>query len=183
MAHFTATQGRYLAHIHAYTALHGYSPAEAEIAAALLVSPLAVNQMAMVLEKRGLISGRPGRPRSIRVLVPESELPPWGSKRERRSTFSGPCVGTTAGSWAPAASSSPPAKLCVLAIYLVGGPTGPKFAGKETSRVIEIGGDQTLDQLHQAIFETYDRWETHAYEFHFGRRPMTRPDPTTAWPP
>lgn len=148
-----------------------FPPAEAEIAAALLVSPPSVNQMVMMLEKKGLISRRPGTPRSIRVLVPESELPPWGSKRAGRSTLSGRLAATTAGGWAPAASSSPPANLYVLAIFLVGGPVGPKFCGKEISRVIEIRGDQTLDQLHQAIFEAYDRWEQHAYEFQFGRRP------------
>jgi len=171
MAHFTATQGRYLAFIHAYTAQHGYPPAEAEIAAALLVSPPSVNQMVMMLEKKGLISRRPGTPRSICILVPESELPPWGSKRAGRSTLSGRPAATTAGGWAPAASSSPPANLYVLAIFLVGGPVGPKFSGKEISRVIEIRGDQTLDQLHQAIFEAYGRWEQHAYEFQFGCRP------------
>jgi hypothetical protein len=172
MANFTPTQGRYLAFIHAYTARHGYPPSEAEIAAALLISPPAVNQMVMMLEKKGLISRRPGTPRSIRVLVPESELPPWGgSKRAGRSTLSGRPPETTAGGWAPAASSSPPADLYVLAIFLLGGPVGLKFSGKEISRVIEIRGDQTLDQLHQAIFEAYDRWEQHAYEFQFGRRP------------
>jgi hypothetical protein len=61
--------------------------------------------------------------------------------------------------------------LYVLAIFLVGGPVGPKVSGKQISRVIEIRGDQTLDQLHQAIFEAYDRWDRHAYEFQFGRRP------------
>ena len=37
--------------------------------------------------------------------------------------------------------------------------------------MIEIRGDQTLEQLHQAIFQAYDRWDGHAYEFQFGRRP------------
>ena len=32
MADFTPTQGRYLAFIHAYIGLHGYPPAESEIA-------------------------------------------------------------------------------------------------------------------------------------------------------
>ena len=65
MADFTATQGRYLAFIHAYTALHGYPPAEAEIAAAMCVSPPSVNQMVKALEKKSLILRRPGQPRSI----------------------------------------------------------------------------------------------------------------------
>jgi Mn-dependent DtxR family transcriptional regulator len=76
MANFTATQGRYLAFIHAYTCLHGYPPAESEIAAALCVSPPSVNQMVKILERKGLILRQPGQPRSIQVLVPEHEIPP-----------------------------------------------------------------------------------------------------------
>jgi len=51
MAAFTPTQSRYLAFIHAYTNLHGYAPAETEIAAAMCISPPSVNQMVKVLEK------------------------------------------------------------------------------------------------------------------------------------
>ena len=53
-----------------------------------------------------------------------------------------------------------------------GGPTSEKFANKVINRTIEIGGDQTLEQLHQAIFKAYDRWEEHFYEFQFGKRPF-----------
>jgi len=52
MTEFTPTQGRYLAFLHAYTCLHGFPPAEAEIAAALRVSPPSVNQMVRMLEKK-----------------------------------------------------------------------------------------------------------------------------------
>ena len=45
MADFTPTQGRYLAFIRAETNLHGYPPAESEIAAAICVSPPSVNLM------------------------------------------------------------------------------------------------------------------------------------------
>jgi Mn-dependent DtxR family transcriptional regulator len=69
MADFTPTQGRYLAFIRAYTNLHGYPPAESEIAAAICVSPPSVNQMVKMLETRGLIQREPGQPRSIRVLI------------------------------------------------------------------------------------------------------------------
>ena len=55
MPDFTPTQGRYLAYIHAYTAVHGFPPAEAEIAAAMCVSPPSVSQMVKTLEKKGLI--------------------------------------------------------------------------------------------------------------------------------
>ena len=171
MAQFTPTQGRYLAFIHAYTALHGYPPAESEIGKALLVSPPSVNQMVMTLEKKGLISRQPGTPRSIRVLVPESELPPWGGKRAGGQKSPSPPAATAAGGRPPSVPAAPPANLYVLKVFLIGGPTGPKFANKEISRVIEIRGDQTLEQLHNAIFQAYDRREQHPYEFQFGRRP------------
>ena len=32
-------------------------------------------------------------------------------------------------------------------------------------RDIEVDGSQTLDEFHEAIFETFDRWETHTDEF------------------
>jgi hypothetical protein len=47
-----------------------------------------------------------------------------------------------------------------------------KFANKVSSRTIEIRGDQTLDELHHAIFKAYDRQDQHLYEFQFGKRPF-----------
>ena len=37
--------------------------------------------------------------------------------------------------------------------------------------MIEIRGDQTLEQLHDAIFKAYDRHDEHLYEFQLGKRP------------
>src|SRR5216684_8177048 len=82
MADFTPTQGRYLAFIRDYTNLHGFPPAESEIAAAICVSPPSVNQMVKMLEKKGLIQRQPGQPRSLRVLVPEDEIPPWNGRKQ-----------------------------------------------------------------------------------------------------
>ncbi len=53
---------------------------------------------------------------------------------------------------------------------MLNGPTGKKFANKVISRAIEIRGDQTLEQLHAAIFKAYDREDDHPYEFQFGKR-------------
>lgn len=39
------------------------------------VSPPAVHQMVLTLEKRGLIARVPGQPRSIRLLLAREELP------------------------------------------------------------------------------------------------------------
>jgi Plasmid pRiA4b ORF-3-like protein len=57
-------------------------------------------------------------------------------------------------------------------VFIRSGPLGEKFANKEISRMIEIRGDQTLEQLHRAIFEAYNRWEEHLYEFQLGKRPF-----------
>jgi len=168
MADFTHTQGRYLAFIHAYTSLHGYPPAESEIAAALCVSPPSVNQMVKMLEKKGLILRQPGQPRSLRILVPEDEIPPWGNRQPGKDRS----PSGNAPSSARAVPASPPANLYVLSVFLASGPISRKFANKEISRVIEIRGDQTLEDLHHAIFKAYDRWDEHLYEFQFGKRPF-----------
>jgi hypothetical protein len=167
MASFTPTQGRYLAFIHAYTTLHGYPPAEAEIAAAMCVSPPSVNQMVKALEKRGLILRHPGQPRSLEILISEEEIPSWNSRKQLKQI-------------APAndqpkrtkIKAAPPANLYVLSVFLTSGPISDKFPSKVIRRDIEIRGDQTLEDLHNAIFEAYDRWEGHAYEFQMGKRPF-----------
>ena len=179
MVDFTSTQGRYLSFIHAYTSLHGRPPAESEIAAAMCVSPPSVNQMVRTLEKKGLILRQPGVSRSIQVLVPEDEIPPWrkgGGKSKR------PQPASKRTKPQPTAPASPPTNLYVLAVYLMGGPVSEKVANKEISRVIEVRGDQTLQQLHEAIFQAYDRWDEHLYEFQFGRRPFDPDGPNYGLP-
>jgi hypothetical protein len=168
MADFTPTQGRYLAFIHAYTTLRGYPPAESDIAAALCVSPPSVNQMVKMLEKKGLILRHPGQARALEVLVPENEIPPWNG-RKKATTPARPDNQPKRVAVDPAA---PPANLYVISVFLMSGPTSAKFANKEISRVIEIRGDQTLEQLHEAIFQAYDRSDQHSYEFQFGKRPF-----------
>lgn len=72
---FTGQQGRYLAFMQQYTALHGVPPAEHEIQQFFRVSPPSVHQMILTLEKKGLIQRTPGAARSINVLVPAEQLP------------------------------------------------------------------------------------------------------------
>ncbi len=160
MTDFTPTQGRYLAFIQTYRNLHGFSPAESEIAAALCVSPPSVNQMVKMLERKGLIQRQPGQPRSIQVLVAADEVPSWRNPDRAKSPPPQRRAAAT------------PTKLYVLSVFLQSGPTSKKFTNKEISRVIEIRGDQTLEQLHHAIFEAYDRIDEHLYEFQFGKRPF-----------
>ncbi len=173
MADFTHTQGRYLAFIRAYTDFHGYPPAESEIAAAMCVSPPSVNQMVKMLEKRGLILRQPGRPRSLQVLIPEDEIPPWNNRTPARSQ--------ARASYAPRppamVPAGPPANLYVFSVFMLEGPTSKEYDYKQISRVIEIRGDQTLDQLHDAIFKAYDRQDQKPYEFQLGKRPFDHNGP------
>ena len=62
----------------------------------------------------------------------------------------------------------------VLAIDSESGQITKKFAKKNrgVSRTIQIRGDQTLQDLHEAIFDAFDREEEHMYEFQFGKGPM-----------
>src|SRR4051812_40477834 len=152
VADFTPTQGRYRAFIHPYIGLHGYPPAETEIAAALCVSPPSVNQMVKTLEKKGLILRHPGQPRSLQILIPEDEIPPWNKRTPARHPVR---PGNRQVAATPTAS---PANLYVLSVFLTGGPVSEKMANKVVGRTIEIRGDQTLERLHHAIFAAFDRF-------------------------
>ena len=79
----------------------------------------------------------------------------------------------------PAAASQQPAdqgqvRLYTLEVFIISGPVTEKFAKKNPviSRTIQIRGDQTLEDLHHAIFDAFGRWEEHMYEFQFGKGPM-----------
>ena len=63
--------------------------------------------------------------------------------------------------------------LYTLEVFLYDAPVAEEFAKANpvVSRTIEIRGDQTLADLHDAIFKAFDRWEEHMYEFHFGKGP------------
>lgn len=75
MSTFSRLQGQYLAYIRAYSLIHKRPPAEADMQRFFGVTAPAVHSMVLTLEKRGLIKRVPGRPRSIRLLVPADELP------------------------------------------------------------------------------------------------------------
>ena len=76
---FTDEQGRYLAFIDADTRVPGRPPAEADLQRHFRVSPPAVHQMVLTLERAGLIRRQPGLApglaRSIEVLVNPECLP------------------------------------------------------------------------------------------------------------
>ena len=72
---YTAKQGQYLAFIYYYTKIHRQSPAEADMQHYFQVSPPAIHQMVLNLEKSGLIERIPGKGRSLKLLLPRELLP------------------------------------------------------------------------------------------------------------
>ena len=65
-------------------------------------------------------------------------------------------------------------RLYTLEVFIISGPVSEKFTKKNPviSRTIQIRGDQTLEGLHHAIFDAFDRSDEHMYEFQFGKGPM-----------
>jgi hypothetical protein len=146
---------------------------------AMCVSPPSVNQMVKMLERKGLILRQPGKPRSLKILIPEDQIPPWNKRKPAHGPASATPAKQSAATPTPAA---PPANLYVLSVYLLQGPVSEKFARTVINRVIEIRGDQTLEDLHRAIFQAYDRWDEHLYEFQFGKRPFDPEGPNYGIP-
>lgn len=167
MPAFTPTQGRYLAFIHQYISLYRHAPAESEIAQALYVMPPSVNQMIRALEQRELISRVPGMARSIKILLPEDEIPIWNRgnvKPNPKATADKPGSHKTK----PVALKVPKIDLYILDCYIASGPIRKEFQGKRIARVIESRADNTLADVHEALCKAYQRHEDRPYEFNIG---------------
>lgn len=63
-----------------------------------------------------------------------------------------------------------------LEVTLLGGLVTEEFWEENpvVSRTIEILGEQTLEDLHFAIFDAFGRDDEHMYEFQFGKKPYDR---------
>jgi len=72
---YTDKQGQYLAFIYYYTKLNGRAPAEADMERYFRVTPPSVHSKVVRLAQLGLVSRQHCVPRSIRVAIPESEIP------------------------------------------------------------------------------------------------------------
>lgn len=74
----------------------------------------------------------------------------------------------------PVGQSGISPRLYTLEVFLIGGPVTQKFTKKNpvVSRTLLIRGDQTLEDLHHALFDAFGREEEHMYEFQFGKGPM-----------
>ena len=71
-----------------------------------------------------------------------------------------------------------------LEVFLISGQISERFAKRNpvVSRTIKIRGDQTLQDLHHAIFDAFDRWDDHLYEFQFGKGPVDPAGPRYGLP-
>ena len=69
-------------------------------------------------------------------------------------------------------------RLFILKVALIGGPVSEAFLRQNpvVSRTIQLRGDQTLGQLHCAIFAAFDREEEHMYEFQIGATEPNDPE-------
>ncbi len=66
--------------------------------------------------------------------------------------------------------TSQQSQLYTFEVSLISGPFSEKFITKNpvVSRTIAIRGDQTFEDLHQAIFDAFGREEEHMFEFQIG---------------
>lgn len=76
------------------------------------------------------------------------------------------------------ASPAPPAASGDVVVFRVALAGNPKIW-----RTIAILPDQTLDDLHEAIFDAFDRYDEHLYSFTFLKRrtPRSRPVPSATY--
>ena len=68
--------------------------------------------------------------------------------------------------------------LYTLEIFITSGPVTQKFIKQNPviSRTIEVRGNQTLEDLHYAIFNAFDREDEHMYEFQIGGKGPNDPN-------
>lgn len=69
------SQGQLVAFIYWYTKVHRVPPSENEIAEFMGVRGPSAHAMIVRLDARGVLTRRPGEPRTIRVLLPRNEIP------------------------------------------------------------------------------------------------------------
>jgi hypothetical protein len=119
-------------------------------------------------------------------LIPyiPADGPHHREEQERRTTEPEPGVTRARRRKSRRGSQAGPARIYTLDVILLQGTFSREFAKKNRSviRTIEIRGDQTLEQLHQAIFAAFDRYDPHMYEFQFGKGPMDPKGPRYVLP-
>jgi hypothetical protein len=153
---YTEKQGQYLAFIYNYTVIHGQPPSELDMRRFFRVSPPSVHQMVLKLEERGLITREPGKPRTIRVLVPVGQLPylkePSSRNGTRRRTM--------------------PSKAQIYQIKVTLKDSKPPIW-----RRILVRSDITLAALHRILQAVMGWWDYHLHQFIVGQTYFGQPHP------
>jgi hypothetical protein len=116
-------------------------------------------------------------PAKQRSSQPKAAKASKASKATKTSTAAKAPKATKPAQPEPSAGSSAAKtgpRLYTLEVAIMTGPISKKFVKQnpQISRTIQIRGDQTLEDLHEAIFQAFDRFDPHMYEFQFGKGPM-----------
>ena len=76
-------------------------------------------------------------------------------------------------------------RLFTLEVFIISGPMSARFVkkNKTISRTIQIFGEQTLQELHEAIFDAFNLEEEHLYEFQIGGKGPMDPEARKYGPP
>lgn len=69
------SQGQLVAYVCWYTKVHRVPPSENESAEFLGVRGPSAHRTIVLLDARGVLSRRPGEPRTLKVLLPRDEIP------------------------------------------------------------------------------------------------------------
>ena len=101
----------------------------------------------------------------------------------RKKTANGRTAEASTKKAAPAGAGT--TRVYTLEVFLIGGPITSKFAKKNpvVSRAIALRGDQTLEDLHHALFDAFGREEEHMYEFQLGGKAPMDPEAARYVPP
>ena len=108
---------------------------------------------------------------SMQEIMPATEAPARRSKARAK--------GGKMAQESIAAAEQGTVRIYTLDVFLPRRRPSTAFAKNKSgvSRVIQIRGDQTLEDLHHAIFYAFDREEEHLYEFQLGKGPRDRQGP------
>jgi hypothetical protein len=124
------------------------------------------------------------KPSTTRAAGPKTPRPAAPKKAGKKSSAPTATTKRAAPQAAGAGSPSAAPKVYTLDVFLLSGPITRAFArkNKTVSRTILVRGDQTLNQLHEAIFAAFDRDDPHMYEFQMGKGPMDPDGPRYVLP-
>jgi hypothetical protein len=153
---YTEKQGQYLAFIYNYTIIHGQPPSEVDMQRFFRVSPPSVHQMVVKLDERGLITREPGKPRTIRVLVPVDQLPVLKEPASREDTR----------------RRAMPSKARIYQVKVTLNASEPPIW-----RRVLVPGDVTLERLHYILQVAMGWTNSHLHQFFVGQTSFGQPHP------